>query len=282
MGYKIVNMWTPSYLYPYKAPYYMQPNKLAIHNTGNTATARNEVAYMNGNRNYVSYHVAVDDKEVVQAIPFNRNAFHTGDGIGLNSGNRTAIGIEICYSMDNGYSGAKSERYKQAEDNAALYAAHVLHQYGWGIDRMYQHYWYSGKDCPHKMRATGTWEEFENKVQHYLNKIKSGKTPSKPKAKSKTSKVGEWKRNEYGTLYKKEKFRFTANSDIIARLEGPFRSCPVGYTFKKGGYVDYDELMLQDGHVWIGYTYKGKRYYLPIRTWDAKTGKVGELWGQIK
>ncbi|PCF77602.1 SH3 domain-containing protein, partial [Staphylococcus delphini] len=168
------------------------------------------------------------------------------------------------------------------EDNAALYAAHVLHQYGWGIDRMYQHYWYSGKDCPHKMRATGTWAEFENKVQHYLNQIKSGKTPSKPKAKSKTSKVGEWKRNEYGTLYKKEKFRFTANADIIARLEGPFRSCPVGYTFKKGGYVDYDELMLQDDHVWIGYTYKGKRYYLPIRTWDAKTGKVGKLWGQIK
>ncbi|WP_277817031.1 SH3 domain-containing protein [Staphylococcus pseudintermedius] len=68
----------------------------------------------------------------------------------------------------------------------------------------------------------------------------------------------------------------------MARLEGPFRSCPVGYTFKKGGYVDYDELMLQDGHVWIGYTYKGKRYYLPIRTWDAKTGKVGKLWGTIK
>ncbi|WP_338112905.1 SH3 domain-containing protein [Staphylococcus felis] len=68
------------------------------------------------------------------------------------------------------------------------------------------------------------------------------KTPSKPKAKSKTSKTGEWKRNQYGTLYKK--FRFTANSDIIAHLDSPFRNCPVGYTFKKGGYIGYDELML--------------------------------------
>ncbi|MFO3692346.1 hypothetical protein DOS70_06365 [Staphylococcus felis] len=41
-----------------------------------------------------------------------------------------------------------------------------------------------------------------------------------------------------------KKFRFTANSDIIAHLDSPFRNCPVGYTFKKGGYIGYDELML--------------------------------------
>ncbi|HAR6122683.1 TPA: hypothetical protein I1677_002408, partial [Staphylococcus pseudintermedius] len=38
----------------------------------------------------------------------------------------------------------------------------------------------------------------------------------------------------------------------------------------------------QDGHVWIGYTYKGIRYYLPIRTWNSQTGAVGKLWGTIK
>ena len=113
MAYKIVNMWTPSSMYPYKSPYAMQPTSITVHNTGNVANARNEVAYMNNNYNYVSYHVAIDEKEAVQAIPFNRNAFAAGDGIGLNSGNRTSIHIEICYSMDNGYSGAKSARYKK-------------------------------------------------------------------------------------------------------------------------------------------------------------------------
>ncbi|WP_420829929.1 N-acetylmuramoyl-L-alanine amidase family protein [Nosocomiicoccus ampullae] len=87
----------------------------------------------------------MDDKEAVQLIPFNRNAWHAGDGNG--AGNRQSIGIEICYSIDNGYSGTKSARYKKAEDNAALYIAHVLKQYGWGIDRLKRHYDWSRKDC---------------------------------------------------------------------------------------------------------------------------------------
>lgn len=182
MAYKIVNMWTPSSMYPYKSPYAMRPTSITVHNTGNVANARNEVAYMNNNYNYVSYHVAIDEKEAVQAIPFNRNAFAAGDGIGLNSGNRTSIHIEICYSMDNGYSGAKSERYKKAEDNAALYIAHVLKQYGWGIDRLKRHYDWSGKDCPHKMHATNSYQEFRNLVKKYLDELNGVKKQSTSKA----------------------------------------------------------------------------------------------------
>ncbi|WP_083314969.1 N-acetylmuramoyl-L-alanine amidase family protein [Nosocomiicoccus sp. HMSC059G07] len=187
MAYKIVDMRTPSSMYPYKSPYAMRPTSITVHNTGNVANARNEVAYMNNNYNYVSYHVAIDEKEAVQAIPFNRNAFAAGDGIGLNSGNRTSIHIEICYSMDNGYSGAKSERYKKAEDNAALYIAHVLKQYGWGIDRLKRHYDWSRKDCPHKMHATNSYQEFRRKVQRYLDEL-NGKKVAKPKKASATKK----------------------------------------------------------------------------------------------
>lgn len=32
------------------------------------------------NHNEVSFHYAVDDKEIVQGIPENRNAWHSGDG----------------------------------------------------------------------------------------------------------------------------------------------------------------------------------------------------------
>ena len=42
--------------------------------------------------------------------------------------------------------------------------------------------------------------------------------------------------------------------------------------------------MLQDKHVWIGYDWKGKRYYLPIRKWDGTpppSHSVGSLWGTI-
>ncbi len=71
-------MWTPKSKFRIKAPYAMSPGWLTIHNTANTASARNEISYMNRNNNMTSYHAAIDDKEVVQAIPFNRNAWHAG------------------------------------------------------------------------------------------------------------------------------------------------------------------------------------------------------------
>ena len=202
MAYKIVNMWLPQSKYNIKAPYAMTPEYVTVHNTGNTASARNEATYHNNNNAQVSYHVAIDDKEAIQLIPFNRNAWHAGDGAN-GTGNRKSIGIEICYSMDNGYSGAKSERYKKAEDNAALYIAHVLKQYGWGMDRLKRHYDWSGKDCPHKMHATNSYQAFRNLVKKYLDELngakkQSAKAPapskkpaSKPKAKPKAKSISQ-------------------------------------------------------------------------------------------
>lgn len=178
-------MFVPGSKYRTKATYAMNPQYITVHNTANTAAARNEVAYMRNNNNMTSYHVAVDNKEVVQAIPFNRAAWHCGDGL-HGTGNRKSIGIEICYSMDGGYAGNKSARYKKAEDNAALYIAHVLKQYGWGVSRVKQHWNWSRKDCPHKMRNTSTWDDFIRKVQANLDKLNGKKAPAKPKA-SKTS-----------------------------------------------------------------------------------------------
>jgi len=179
--------------YNIKATYAMSPQYITIHNTANTASARNEVSYMRRNNNMTSYHVAIDDKEAVQAIPFNRAAWHCGDGAN-GTGNRRSIGIEICYSMDNGYSGAYSARYRKAEENTALYAAYVLDQYGWGVNRLRQHWNWSRKDCPHKMRAHGRWNIFKNRVQQHLNAIKKGNksagssSSSKPAPKKSTSK----------------------------------------------------------------------------------------------
>ena len=184
MAYKIVNMWLPQSKYNIKAPYAMTPEYVTVHNTGNTASARNEATYHNNNNAQVSYHVAIDDKEAIQLIPFNRNAWHAGDGMG--NGNMKSIGVEICYSMDNGYSGAKSERYKKAEDNAALYIAHVLKQYGWGMDRLKRHYDWSGKDCPHKMHATNSYQAFRNLVKKYLDELNK---EEKPKAKEPVKKA---------------------------------------------------------------------------------------------
>ena len=96
--------------------------------------------------------------------------------------------------------------------------------------------------------------------------------------------AGKWRRNSYGTYYMSESATFTCgNQPIMARTVGPFLSCPEGYWFQPGGYTPYDEVMIQDGFVWIGYTWKGVRYYLPIRTAKGTppNHSVGSLWGSI-
>lgn len=220
MAYSIVNMWTPSSMFNVKAPYAMTPKYLTIHNTGNTATARNEGSYMNSNWNQTSYHVAIDDKQAVQLIPFNRNAWHAGDGQG--QGNRASIGIEICFSMDNGYSGSMSERYLQAQENTTLYAANVLLQFKWGVDRLKQHWHWSRKDCPHKMRAHGYWDWFVRRVQQHMNAIKKGTstgvakpTTTAPKANAQKAKNGKYTVKKGDTLWGIA----TANGTTVAALK---------------------------------------------------------------
>src|SRR5699024_3633564 len=161
----------------------------------------------------------IDDKEAIQTVPFNRNAWHSGDGHG--QGNRASIGIEICYSLDNGYSGAQSARYKAAEENAALYTAYVLNQYGWGTDRLRQHWHWSRKDCPHKMRAHNGWGKFVARVQAHLNAIKGGKkaptkpvtTPTKPKVTPSTT--GKYTVKKGDTLWGIAK----ANNTTVAKIK---------------------------------------------------------------
>ena len=160
MSYTIVSMPISSSKYSKKCPYSMRPQYITVHNTANDASARNEVSYMRNNSSSTSYHVAVDDKEVVIAAPFNRNCFHAGDGR-YGTGNRKTIGIEICYSRSGG------ARFDAAEDNAARYIASLLKAYGWGIDRIKRHYDWSRKYCPHRTMDRG-WTRFLNMVRSYM------------------------------------------------------------------------------------------------------------------
>ena len=291
VGYKIVNMFKPS-MYHINAPYAMTPKYITIHNTGNTASARNEAAYMNSNYNYTSYHVAIDDKEAVQVVPFNRNAWHAGDGQG--QGNRASIGIEICYSMDNGYSGAKSARYKKAEENAALYIAHVLHQYGWGMDRLKRHYDWSGKDCPHKMHATGTYQAFRNRVQAHLNALKKGSTASKPapsKPKPKPSKKPQ------GVSEKGWSFAgtFEASETIVVRRGYKSTGAPrlhlnkpvaKGSYLKPGDFINFDHVWFADGYWWVRFKFPGRKdstyYFAPLGVRNpAVEFSKAKLWGKL-
>lgn len=150
----------PQSKYSLKCPYLMTPKFIVVHNTAGDASAENEINYMQNNDKSVSFHYAVDDKTIIQAIPDNRNAFHAGDGVS-GKGNRYGISIEICYSKSGG------ERFNEAEKNAAKFISTLLKQYGWDISRVKKHQDFSGKYCPHRTLDLG-WGRFLTMIQNYM------------------------------------------------------------------------------------------------------------------
>ena len=167
---KIVKQIVPSSKYGIKCPYTMKPTRIVVHNTANDATARNEIAYMTRNDYETSFHYAVDDKEVVQGIEENRNAWHSSDG-GDGKGNREGIAIEICYSKSGG------DRFIKAEQNAVDLIVDILKRYNWGVDKVTKHQDYCKKYCPHRTLDMG-WNRFIKMIEDKLNPVAPTPAPT--------------------------------------------------------------------------------------------------------
>lgn len=178
---KIVKKIVPESKYGIKCPNKMKPTRIVVHNTANDASARNEIEYMTRNNKETSFHYAVDDKEVVQGIEENRNAWHAGDGHG--KGNREGIGIEICYSKSGG------DRFIKAEKLAVDLIVDILKRYNWGIDKVTKHQDYDKKYCPHRTLNMG-WNRFIKMIEDKLNPPKPEPT-LEPKPTTTAKKVGD-------------------------------------------------------------------------------------------
>lgn len=176
---EVIQDLVPKSKYGIKSPYTMEAEFITYHNTANDADADNEISYMKNNDNEVSYHFAVDSEKVVQGIPVNRNAWHCGDG-GNGTGNRKSIGVEVCHSLSGG------EKYDMAEELASKFIAQLLHERGWGVNRVKEHNHWSGKNCPHRIRDEGRWNEIIDEIQNELDKL-NGKEPSKKVVKTKST-----------------------------------------------------------------------------------------------
>jgi N-acetylmuramoyl-L-alanine amidase len=140
----------------------MTPEYVTIHSTASpSSTARQERSWLTNPNNTVtaSFHIVVDEKEAVECIPLNEVAWHAGDGRG--PGNTKSIGVEICESGDR----------EKTLQNAAELVAKLLHERKLGIDRVKQHFDWSGKNCPRILRDTGRWPEFLSMVRSELEKL---------------------------------------------------------------------------------------------------------------
>ena len=185
----------PESLYSWKSPYTMNPTRIVVHNTANDASADNEIKYMlrdKSNGVQVSYHYAVDDKEIVQGLPENRNGWHAGDGTN-GKGNREGIAIEICYSKSGG------DKFIKAEQNAVDLIVDILKRYGWGIDKVTKHQDYMNKYCPHRTLDMG-WDRFLNMVREKLGENTNTSTSTN---RTVIHEIQEWYNNNYSYAFGK-------------------------------------------------------------------------------
>lgn len=176
-------------------------NYLTIHQTGNTSAGANAKAHHNLQaRSGIGYgwHWQVDDHEAIQTHDHDFKIWHAGDGRG--KGNTESISIEICVNLDGDYN--------QSVENGAKLAAMILKEENIPIERMVQHNYWTGKNCPEQIRACKNgicWSHFVEKVRGYLNGsnepigwIKDNvgwwyRLPNGDYAKSSWSKInGEW------------------------------------------------------------------------------------------
>ena len=140
---------------------------VTIHETANTAKgagAINHANYLKNNATSLnkSWHYCVDDKLATRSIPETEAALHSGKA----RGNYNTISIEICVNSDGDF--------RKAVQNAAELTADILKRRKVTENNfrtyLYQHNDWSGKDCPHFLRAGKpvSWAFFVSEVLRHL------------------------------------------------------------------------------------------------------------------
>lgn len=136
---------------------------ITVHETDNTKATANAEAHgnlqANGNSRAASWHYTVDDKQAVQSFRHGIRCWAAG----TDKGNNESIQVEICVNSDG--------NYKKAVENAADLVAHIAKAEGIPLANVVQHNYWSGKNCPSKMRsgkAAYTWSTFKHLVKAHM------------------------------------------------------------------------------------------------------------------
>jgi len=160
---------------------------IVLHYTASPrASAKNIRDYFDGTcirqERYASAHIAVDEKEAIQLIPFDEVAYHANDGgrcypkeLGDNA-NFTTIGVEMCVD-------ANMNITEKTFQNTVDIVVQLCKLFGLSAKNLYRHFDITGKNCPAGwVKNPKEFERFKKTVQEKLNppkKVEPKPAPSK-------------------------------------------------------------------------------------------------------
>ena len=127
---------------------------VTVHETANESPGADAQAHANlqsnGGARQASWHVQVDDTEAIRSYPDTAQCWHGG----TSEANLNSLALEICVNPESDY----DEAFKRAA--AVVRDWRIKHK----LSRkdVKQHFDWTGKNCPSKMRLAGRWKEFLN------------------------------------------------------------------------------------------------------------------------
>lgn len=164
-----------------------EDNGVTVHETGNYSKGAGALAH----RNYyhrlcrtndasiqIGYTGFVDDKVAYLVQPIDEVSWTCGN----KTGNNTTCSIEICVNPES--------NFNTAFENGAYFSAWILKQKGYRVvvdglkdkanGNLWQHWSWSGKNCPQQIRQNGMWDKFVTSTQKYLDALWGSSAPSTP------------------------------------------------------------------------------------------------------
>jgi N-acetylmuramoyl-L-alanine amidase len=163
------------------------PLWITIHETANPspgADAEMHAIFVRngGGTEGVSFHGTVDDHEAIQMLPADEVGYHAGDGCNSRTddlGCFQSFAIETCVNAGSSWS--------QTKKNLVDYCAAIItgdpridfagRKGQFSVDRIAQHNKWSGKNCPAKIRAEGSWNSILAAIRARVAEIEGGTTP---------------------------------------------------------------------------------------------------------
>ena len=126
-----------------------QVKYLVFHFVGASGQAHGNGKYFRDAYRGASAHLFLDPKYSVQVVPFNRVAWHVGDGrnkFGINNNN--SIGVELCQDTTTGPNVWAWDFNAKTRLEAILVFAFLMNKFKVPLDRVVRHWDASRKSCP--------------------------------------------------------------------------------------------------------------------------------------